>query len=244
MKTAGAPITIAPQKTALVIIDMQNYFLSRALGRTRGPGHAAEDVLRTLAIPAARKAGIQVVHLTWGLTQEELDNLPPSILRGFSERNPKTDECETIGDEIGPVKLWNGQIVMGGRRLKRDRWNSDLYESLRQQFAESAGSAQPDVRFYKSRASGFWGGKGVALDFLREKGITTLLFAGMNAEHAVMPSIQDACDLGFDTVLLRDGCSTTSPDFARITAEYESSRWGFLSTCEDFAKGYVNRRPY
>lgn len=63
LNATNSPIIIAPEKTALIIIDMQNFFLSGALGRS-GSGHAAEDALLKFAIPAARKAEIQVVWLT------------------------------------------------------------------------------------------------------------------------------------------------------------------------------------
>ncbi|KAI9853276.1 MAG: hypothetical protein M1830_006693, partial [Pleopsidium flavum] len=57
LQTTTTPITIDPQKSALVIIDMQNFFLSEALGRAaNGPGHKACDALLKHAIPAARKA--------------------------------------------------------------------------------------------------------------------------------------------------------------------------------------------
>jgi len=63
--TSTMPMTIAPEKTALAIIDMQNLFLSPAMfGKVRGEGHEAEELLLSRGIPAARKAGIQIVHLT------------------------------------------------------------------------------------------------------------------------------------------------------------------------------------
>jgi hypothetical protein len=65
LRTTTAPVTIAPAKTALVIIDMQNFSLSAAMGQPRGEGHAAKDVLLKYGIPAARQAGIQVLWLTW-----------------------------------------------------------------------------------------------------------------------------------------------------------------------------------
>jgi len=84
LSTTTAPITIDPCKTALVIIDMQNFFLHPALGRLPdGPGHKACDALLTLAIPAARKAGIQVVWLNWGLTEGDLVGMPPATIRAF-----------------------------------------------------------------------------------------------------------------------------------------------------------------
>ena len=43
----------------------------------------AEDAIMEHAIPAARKAGIQVVWLNWGLTDEDLQTLPPQQFRVF-----------------------------------------------------------------------------------------------------------------------------------------------------------------
>lgn len=62
LPTTTSPVTIHPPKTALVIIDMQNFFLSAALGRKQdSEGHKAEKALLEYGIPAARKAGIQVI---------------------------------------------------------------------------------------------------------------------------------------------------------------------------------------
>ncbi|KAK5743140.1 hypothetical protein LTR17_002901 [Elasticomyces elasticus] len=83
IKTTTTPITVDPAKSALVIIDMQNFFLSPAFGRTKGAGHAALDQLVQHAIPAARKAGIRVIWLNWGLTEEEIENMPPAVTRAF-----------------------------------------------------------------------------------------------------------------------------------------------------------------
>ena len=83
-KTTTAQVTVDPKKTALVIIDMQNFFLSPYLGRSRdGNGWKAQEKLIKYAIPAARKQGIQVVWLNWGLTQPEIDVMPPATLRAF-----------------------------------------------------------------------------------------------------------------------------------------------------------------
>lgn len=83
LQTASVPITIDPAKSALIVIDMQNFFLSPALGRTRGPGHSAKDQLVENAIPACRKAGIRIVWVNWGLTEQEIAEMPPAIKRAF-----------------------------------------------------------------------------------------------------------------------------------------------------------------
>jgi len=64
LQTSKTPVTLAPQKTAVVVIDMQNVFLSSAMGREKSPGHAAERALLTKCIPAARKAHIRILWLT------------------------------------------------------------------------------------------------------------------------------------------------------------------------------------
>jgi nicotinamidase-related amidase len=63
---------------------MQNFFLSEAFGRDqKGPGHAACEQLVKYAIPAARKAGIRVIWVNWGLTEEEAKEMPPAVKRAF-----------------------------------------------------------------------------------------------------------------------------------------------------------------
>ncbi|MCJ1340025.1 hypothetical protein MMC09_005319 [Bachmanniomyces sp. S44760] len=84
LQTTTARAIISPALTALLIIDMQNFFLSPALGRDpNGAGIKAADKLLSTAIPAARKAGIRIIWLNWGLTQGDIDTMPPSIIRAF-----------------------------------------------------------------------------------------------------------------------------------------------------------------
>lgn len=252
--TNDQPITICPRTTALVVVDMQNFFLHPAAGRPLNPlAVAAEDKLARVAVPACRRAGIQVVHLTWGISDDELAVLPPTILRAFGVvleqgarevRGPRR-----VGGDMGDVKLENGNVVAAGRMLMRDQWNTELHDPLLSTFTTDTTSplspslssastvspetALPDVRFHKARVSGFSDPALPIVAFLRGRGITTLLFAGVNTDQCVYGSLTDAVSLGFDGVLLRDGCATGSPDFAREMVEFECRRaWGFVSSCE------------
>ena len=77
-------ITIDAAKTALLIIDVQNFTLSPALRKDLPPEmFEAEEVILNYGIPAARKAGIQIIWLNWGLTDEDLRSLPPQQYRVF-----------------------------------------------------------------------------------------------------------------------------------------------------------------
>jgi nicotinamidase-related amidase len=80
-------LTIDPAKTALVIIDMQNYSMNTALGGRISPAvFRAMDMLLKYGIPAARKANLQIIWLNWCLTEENLANIPPGTLRVFGWR--------------------------------------------------------------------------------------------------------------------------------------------------------------
>ncbi|ATY66720.1 isochorismatase family [Cordyceps militaris] len=273
LTTSNSPVTIAPAKTALVIIDMQNFFLSAAMGRKRGEGHEAEAVLLEQGIPAAREAGIQVVWLTWGISEEAIKTLPPTVWRifgweiadddqGFEVpagaddqasgpfiRVPERKSHGGIGSELGSVTLADGSVVDAGKMLLRDQWNTRLHGPLEEAFEAGQRAAVPDVRFHKERLSGLWGDahSNHLETFLRKRGLQTLLFAGVNTDQCVLATVQDASSKGFDTVLLRDGCGTTSPEYARQMVDFNCQKsWGFISSCEALArgvKGMVKDKP-
>lgn len=249
--TATLPILISPSKTALVIVDMQNFFLSPALGRPANPdspGLLAARNLLDYAIPAARGAGIQTIYLNWGLTDTDLSALPPVLFRAFGTRRvePPAEHggphganevlaLHGLGDDMGPVTLPDGAgTVSAGRMLMRSQWNTALHPPLQAAYEASQATSRPDRLFHKNRISGFHCGPHGPLppiyDFLKDEGIMTLLFAGVNTDQCVLGSLQDACNAGFDTVLLKDCVGTSSPDFARLMVEFNCRKsWGFLA---------------
>ena len=92
LSTTTTPTVISPCKTALVIIDMQNFFLSTYLGRSAdSAGNIAKRRLLDTAIPAARSGGIQIIWLNWGLTDEDIGSMPPSTLRAFGFEATESD---------------------------------------------------------------------------------------------------------------------------------------------------------
>lgn len=257
MHTTNTPITISPQKTALVIIDMQNFFLCPALGRPRGAGHDAEEALLQYAIPAARKAGIQIVWVTWGLTEEDLDAMPPTVLRSFGFRGEEAKEGEDggqiglsrlekktgrgLGSPFGNVELEDGTTVDAGRALMRGSWNAEMHGRLQTAFEDGKRAPVPDVRFEKNRISGLWEPRSALHDFLQKQGIKTLMFTGVNTDQCVLATVQDAGLKGYDTVLLRDGCGT-SREYARRMVEYNCEKvWGFVSNCKGLAESVEKR---
>ena len=233
IQTKESRAIIAPAKTVLTIVDLQNYFLSPALGRpSESLGLKVAQRLKEQVIPACRKAGILVLWLAWGLTREDIELMPPTIVRGFSLDNnfESGRKIPSIGGDIGPVKLENGTTVEGGKVLMQDQWNSEFYHSLAEEMKPG------DMKVWKNRLSGFWGGTEVE-KVLESRGIKTLIFAGCNTDQCVASSLMDAAWKNYDCFLLSDGTATTSPKFAQDSVEYNMEGWGFLMTCKDLVDG-------
>ena len=238
LTTANSTMTIAPQKTALIIVDMQNIWLSQPL-RPRGPGHDAEEKLLKYGIPAARKAGIQIVWLNWGVSEGDLATLSPTTMRIFGFRMDGTCELDKgIGHDMGLVKMENGAEVRAGRFLMREQWNTELHWPLEAERQKGLKAYPADVQFSKNRISGMCDTAPECTDFLTRNGFKTLLFAGVNTDVCVMATLQDANSKGFHTVLLKDGCGTTNGEEARVATERNCLQaWGFISSCRELAEG-------
>ena len=287
LATSKEHIIISPNQTALVVVDMQNFFLSAALGAApHSPGNAAKDVLLKSAIPATRRAGMRIMWMNWGLTDEDVKTAPPSVVKGFDfdreprrivggnedhlrrssdehprvliddkeiTRIPKADRyvvsmivdeavrrrTEGIGFDLGSVKLDDGQTVDAGRMLMRGTWNAALCPELDRIFQESKSMGDmSDILIHKNRMSGFWAPDGEAVVALKKAGITTLLFAGIKTDVCVMDSLLDAWHVGFDVILLKDACGTTSPSYASKAVEFNCARlWGFVTDSNSLQKG-------
>lgn len=160
IQTTNTPITISPSKSALVIIDMQNFFLSSAFGRKKGAGHSACEQLVQHAIPAARKAGIRIIWLNWGLSEQDVQDMPPAVKRAFGffaisgDSDFKTGDhafgdhpasmsvnkhgalrakhsaYKGLGTDCGTLTLDDGTSIDAGKLLMRDQWNAALYPPL------------------------------------------------------------------------------------------------------------------
>jgi nicotinamidase-related amidase len=181
VETTLESATIDPKKTALVIVDFQNYFLSPLLGRPNpSPNLDAVKKLVDIAIPACWKAQIPVVWLGWGLEDGDLEDMPPAIVRGFRlGRNfDETNKIGELGKVIRQVTLEDGTVIDAGRALMRDQWNTQFYHLL----AKTA--QKDDIQHYKNRLSGYWGGTGIEAR-LKDRGIKTLLFASRNVDQCV-----------------------------------------------------------
>ncbi|KAJ6575085.1 Isochorismatase hydrolase [Mycena capillaripes] len=187
-------VRVKRESTALVVIDMQNFFLHPEL-RVHTTGLKCVDPLMKV-VPVLRDAGLKILWVNWGLTDHELQTIPPSLVRGFMKNGRGGFGSELPGGF--------------GRLLMRDAKNSELYGPLQSEWLKGK-DAGTDFWIHKNRMSGLWGYQSSLDLFLQENGVTTLLFAGVNADQCVSGTLVDAYFRGYDCLLVEDCTATTSP---------------------------------
>jgi nicotinamidase-related amidase len=77
---------------------------------------------------------------------------------------------------------------------------------------------------------------------LRNIGVTTLMFAGINADQCVLCTLQDANFRGYDCLLLEDCAATTSPDYCLAATIYNVRQcFGFVVRSEKIVAELAGR---
>ncbi|EJT96852.1 Isochorismatase hydrolase [Dacryopinax primogenitus] len=198
----NSSITIAPERSALVIIDMQKMNPRAELGRAAvGP---------TLdMIDAFRSNGMKIAWVQWGITEYDLKHLvSPALIYRFSGN--KKAEGTSLCSEMGFVQ--NGTID-AGKKLCRGSWNAQAYGPLYDSYLKGK-EMGTDFYFDKNSLSGLSGAMTPLEMWLRDSGITTLFFGGVNTDQCVWGTMKDSSFKGYDTIMVTDICATTSPEFA------------------------------
>ena len=193
LQTDKESLTFDARRTALIVIDMQNDFCSEGgwadqNGFDFSPDRKPIEPIAKL-LPVVRQAGMKVMWLNWA-NRPDLLNMAPNMIYPFY----KTGKVVGLGD---PLTRNDAHVLL------KDSWSAAVVDELEQ--------CPEDIKVDKYRASGFWD---TPLDsILRNLGIRTILFAGVNTDQCVMCTLQDACFLGYGCVLLSDCCGTPSPDY-------------------------------
>ena len=190
---APQAVEIDLARSALVVVDMQNdfchpegWFAQKGLGTKAA--RKPIPVLQAL-LPAWRRRGGAVVWLNWGIRADRANLSPTVQFKG-----------KRSADGVGYAEH---SPIDHGPSLVQGSWGAQVIDEL--------SVAPTDLTVHKHRLSGFWDNE---LDtLLRQQGITTLLFSGINTDRCVFSTLQDANFLGYDCVLLQDACSTPSPAF-------------------------------
>lgn len=217
---AAAPqnVTIDLARTAIIVVDMQNDFCHPD-GWLSHIGVDVEPARKPIAplsqlVPALRHAEVPVIWLNWGNRPDQM-NLSPSLIHVY-----KPD-----GEGVG---LGDPLPRSGAPVLEKGSWAAAVVDEL--------SVAPEDIQVDKYRMSGFWD---TPLDsILRNLGVQTILFAGVNADQCVLCTLQDANFLGYDCVLLEDCTATTSPDFCMEATRYNVKQiFGFVADSKALLAG-------
>lgn len=205
------PFVFPPDRTALVVIDMQRDFVE--------PGGFGETLGNDVSLLAAivptvadllglfRKQGWTIVHTRESHSTDLADCPPAKRQRG----NPRL----RIGDE-GPM----------GRILVRGEPGNDIMEAV----APLPG----EIVIYKPGKGAFYA---TALgEILRLKGITHLVFAGVTTEVCVQTTMREANDRGYDCLLIEDATESYFPEFKAATLAMIRAQGGIVGWTTEFAK--------
>src|SRR5215470_1891582 len=196
----AAPLALDPRTTALVIIDMQEYFLnpgspfSQASERVvpgvlghfqeRGRGVVEPSLRRLLDFFRAR--GLRVVYTTVASELPDGRDLMPI----FQQRNASNREA--VGDPAIPAR--------------DDAW-ARIVATL---------APQPGELVVNKTTYGTFNSTG--LDHaLRSLGITSLVVGGVVTNVCVETTARDAADRGYQVVLLDDGCAALCQEIHEAT---------------------------
>ncbi|KAL1862627.1 hypothetical protein Daus18300_008424 [Diaporthe australafricana] len=194
-------VAIDPTKSALVVIDMQNYFLHPFCNDFPSGVAAAERAAEV--VRACRQSNIKIIWLTWGLTETDLGNVPAAARYSFTDcltdppAGADPPPSGGFGDDLGEGKGWC--LMIGS-------WNAQLYSTV----AEQCDLTQ-DVICHKEKVSGLWNDKTSLSEALKTERIKTLLFAGVNTNQCVHGTLLDAYYQGYDCILVEDCCATKTP---------------------------------
>lgn len=210
-------------RSAMLVIDMQNDFCAAGgwldhIGVDIAPARRPIAPLQRL-LPVLRKAGVPILWVNWGNRPDRL-NLSPALLHVY----------KPVGQGVGLGDPLPGN---GAPVLEKGSWAAAIVDELE--------PAATDIRIDKYRMSGFWD---TPLDsILRNLGVSTLMFGGVNLDQCVLCTLQDANFLGYDCILVEDCAATTSPDYCRAASLYNIKQcFGFLAKAAAVAAGIATVR--
>ena len=187
------PLDVALDKSAIVVVDMQNAFASpRGLLDLAGIDiSGAGQVVRVIrsVLDAARKRGVQVVYLQTGY-KPDLSNGG-----GASSPNPRKETA---------LCLMRARPELKGQLLVEGTWDFEIVPELKPQ--------STDLVVLKTRYSGF---AGTTLDsVLRAREIRYLFFVGIATNVCVESTLRDAYFHEYWPILVTDGAMQAGPPAA------------------------------
>jgi ureidoacrylate peracid hydrolase len=221
-------IEIDPARTALIVVDMQNDFVSKG-GMFDRAGIDISDIQAAIAptgraIEAARKSGIPVIYLKMGFQADLSDAGAPD------SPNRIKHQAMHVGEAVLAPDGTEGRILI------RDTWNTKIVNELKPQ--------ADDIEVWKTRYSGFYQ---TDLDsVLRRLNTKYLVITGCTTCVCVESTMRDAMFRDYSCVLLAD-CAAEPIGHNRPTSNHDASLllmealFGWIARSEDFVSAVEAR---
>lgn len=212
----AASIKIDLQATALVIIDMQEYFLNPAsplcrFGEKRMPGLRAYflEQAETVVTPNLRRLleffrtqHLRVIHTTAASELPDGQDWIPTL------HQANTVAREQIGEAVFPART--------------DPWA---------RIVEPLVPRPEEVIINKTTYSAF---TATSLDgLLRNLRIETLVLGGVVTNRCVETTARDATDRGYQVIVLADASATYSPEAQEATLLSLQGAYGYVRTTDE-----------
>lgn len=211
VKAQPYDFTLDPERTALVVIDMQRDFIEPGgFGEFLGNDVSRlETIIPTVRglIALFRSNGWPIVH-TRENHAPDLSDCPPSKLR-------RGKPGQQIGDK-GPM----------GRILVRGEPGADIIAAC--------APAKGEILIDKPGKGMFWATP--IYEILRERGITHLVFSGVTTEVCVQTSMREANDRGFECLLIEDATESYFPELKAATIDMLIAQGGIVGCSTTFSE--------
>ena len=203
--------TFDPANTALLVIDMQRDFIEPGgFGETLGNDVSLlHGIVQTTSalLTFCRDKGIEVIH-TRECHKPDLSDLPTS-------KRDRGAPGLRIGDP-GPM----GRILVAGED------GADIISELSPIAGELVIDKPGKGAFYATPLD----------NYLQQRGITSLIFAGVTTEVCVQSTMREANDRGYDGLLIEDATESYFPSFKAATLEMIRAQGAIVGWTAHFAQ--------
>jgi len=202
------PIAINPQRTALLMIDMQRDFIEpggfgESLGNDVALLRAAIEPCRAL-LAGARAAGMLVIHTREG-HRSDLSDAPPAKV------------------ERGAPSLRIGAPGPMGRILIRGEAGHDIIPELYPIAGEPVIDKPGKGAFYATELGAI----------LHYRCISELIVCGVTTEVCVHTSVREANDRGYRCIVPGDCCASYFPEFHAVALQMICAQGGIFGWVSD-----------
>ena len=210
------PLEIDPQRMAIMVIEMQNAFISKGgMIDLWGLEISSEIIAPIKKITSiARAKGLKVIYITHRYSPELHESGGPNSPNWYQEA----------------LTLYREHPEWRDKLLIRGTWGAEIVDELKPE--------EGDIVIEKPRHSAFYG---VNTDvILKTYDIKYLAFVGSATNVCVEASIRDAFNLDYFPILISDAAAPAGPPFIQEASIFNIKlAYGYVATTENLLKALM-----